>query len=51
MSPLQSKQQLLIDSMNGSVEKAVNKAVGGLTSELRNRRLLWEGQMETQLKS
>ena len=51
MSQCQSQQQLVIDSMNGSVEKAVNKAVGGLTSEVHNRMLLWEGQMETQLKS
>ena len=31
MSQSQSQQQLLIDSMNGSVEKAVSNAVGGLT--------------------
>ena len=42
---------LLIDSMNGTVEKPVSNAVGGLTSELHNRMRLWEGQMETQLKS
>ena len=50
MSPSQSKQHFLIDSMNGSVEKAVNEAVGGLTSELHKRMRLWERQMETQLK-
>ena len=51
MSQFQSQQQLLIDSTNGSVEKAVSNAVGGLTSELHNRMRLWEGQMETQVKS
>ena len=36
MSQFQSQQQLLIDSVNGSVEKAVN-AVGGLASALHTR--------------
>ena len=51
MLQLRSKQQLLIDSMNGSVGKAVNNTDSGFTSDLHKRMQLREWQIETQLNS